>query len=279
MKPPAPSASVVSINTARPDRDATMASTETNPAETIPLCLASEKEDLGRRLNAVKGGEESLLVLDFENFFSSGLDFQYICSIMLCANALTMWKTGGAVTRLLVLSGDVSMQGPGQIYGFANQFRSLMQGGYGRIDNAAVWMDQLGVSLDLEPLDLRDFRRAVRVFTAARVSPDQVRSLTNAEWYFGFRIPGARDVERGHFDYDVQGSHSIRIASGGGAMNIEFQDRFTSGPCEIMSSPRNGCYKLSLDLTGIRAPLSGSDAAKYLDVFSSLIGAGSDWNS
>jgi hypothetical protein len=237
-----------------------------------PLCLPNEKEALANRLKGVTHGGESLLVLEFENYFSSGLKLEYVVSFMLCVNALTMWKTGGAVTRLLVLAGDVSMQPSGQLYAFANQFRSLMQGGFARIDNATLWMEHLGINLDIEPLDFRDFRRAVRVFSAARVSPDEVPALAYAEWYFGFRMPGSRKEPQGHFNYDTIGSHSVRISNSEVSLNVEFEDRFSSGPCEILSSPSHSTYQVSVDLTGTRSPFSGETAARYLDVFSSLIG-------
>ena len=245
------------------------------PAGT-PLCLEDEKDELTRRLDAVDRGDETLLVMEFTNFFSSGLDFEYVVSFMLCANALAMWRTGQAVTRLLVLAGDVPTNNPDRLYAFANQFRFLMQGGYARIDKARVWMERLGVAPEFEPLDLRDFRRAVRVFSAARASPDQVRSLASAEWYFGFHAPGVGDDEAGHFAYRPLGDKAVQVTCREAASTFEFEDRFSSGQCEILSSPARGLYKLSFDLTGVSSPLPGSAMARYLDVFSGLIGGGRD---
>lgn len=245
------------------------------PAGT-PLCLEDEKDELARRLEAVEGGAETLLIMEFTNFFSSDLDFEYVVSFMLCANALAMWRTGQAVTRLLVLAGDVPTNNPDRLYAFANQFRFLMQGGYARIDKARVWMERLGVAPEFEPLDLRDFRRAVRVFSAARASPDQVRSLASAEWYFGFHTPGGRDDETGHFAYSPQGDKAVQVACREATSTFEFDDRFSSGQCEILSSPARGLYKLSFDLSGVSAPLPGTAMARYLDVFSGLIGGGRD---
>ena len=245
------------------------------PAGT-PLCLEDEKDELTRRLDAVDQGAETLLITEFVNFFSCGLDFEYVASFMLCANALAMWRTGRAVTRLLVLAGDVPTNNPDQLYAFANQFRFLMQGGYARIDKARVWMERLGVAPEFEPLDLRDFRRAVRVFSAARASPDQVRSLASAEWYFGFRTPEAPDDETGHFAYSGVGDQAVQVACREAASVFEFDDRFSSGQCEILSSPARGLYKLSFDLSDVRSPLPGTAMARYLDVFSGLIGGGRD---
>ena len=240
---------------------------------TIPLTIPSENDDFSRRLTGFVARNETLLIVRFDNYFSSCLDLEYICALILSVNALAMWRTGGAVTRLLVLGGDVQMQPSTQIYAFANQFRSLMQGGFGRIDNAPVWLAKLGVQQDLEPLDLRDFRRAVRLFTAARISPEEVRSLTLAEWYFGFYMPGVHRVEQGHFQYEVFGSHSIKIRSSGGAVNLDFEDRFSYGPCEVLSSSGHAAYQLSIDLSGMRAPFEASQVARYLDIFASLVGA------
>ena len=245
------------------------------PAGT-PLCLEDEKDELALRLEAVDRGAETLLVTELVNFFSSELDFEYVVSFMLCANALAMWRTGQAVTRLLVLAGDVPTNNPDQLYAFANQFRFLMQGGYARIDKARVWMERLGVAPEFEPLDLRDFRRAVRVFSAARASPDQVRSLASAEWYFGFRAPDARDEEAGHFAYRPLGDKAVQVTCREAVSTFEFEDLFSSGQCEILSSPARGLYKLSFDLTGVRSPLPGTAMARYLDVFSGLIGGGRD---
>jgi hypothetical protein len=246
-----------------------------NPASLMqaPLSLPSENDALDRRLKGVMDGRESLLIITFSNFFSSGLDLEYVVSLMLCVNALTMWKTGGPVTRLLVLSGDIAMQGPSQLYGFANQFRSLMHGGFARIDNASLWMSRLGIDLEFESLDFRDFRRAVRVFSAARVSPDVVPALAHAEWYFGFRLPGSTRPEQGHFRYEVLGSHSVKIYDSAGSISVIFEDRFTSGPCEILSSPTQSAYQISIDFTGVRSPFPGPHAARYMDIFSSLVGA------
>lgn len=245
------------------------------PAGT-PLCLEDEKDELTRRLDSVDRGTETLLVTEFVNFFGSGLDFEYVASFMLCANALAMWRTGQAVTRLLVLSGDVPTHNPDRLYALANQFRFLMHGGYARIDKARVWMERLGVEPDFEPLDLRDFRRAVRVFSAARASPDQVRSLASAEWYFTFRAPGTQDDATGHFGYSPAGDQAVQVTCGETTSVFEFEDRFSSGQCEILSSPERGLYKLSFDLTGVRSPLPGTAMARYLDVFSGLIGGGRD---
>jgi hypothetical protein len=198
------------------------------PAGT-PLCLDDEKDDLCRRLEAVDRGEETLLITEFVNFFGAELDLEYVVSFMLCANALAMWRTGQAVTRLLVLAGDVPTNTPDRLYAFANQFRFLMQGGYARIDKARVWMERLGVAPEFEPLDLRDFRRAVRVFSAARASPDQVRSLATAEWYFGFRAPDARDEEAGHFTYGAHGDQAVQVTCRETASVFAFEDRFSSG--------------------------------------------------
>jgi hypothetical protein len=237
----------------------------------VPLCLPSERHFLADGLKNVSAGKESLLIIEFKNFFSSGLDLEYIVSFMLCVNALTMWKTAGAVTRLLVLSGDVSMQKAGNLYAFSNQFRSLIQGGLARIDNAASWIDHLGIRGDMEPLDFRDFRRAVRVFSAARMSPDNLPSLASIEWYFGFHMNGPHGRSIGHFDYDSLGSHSSKISNADGSLDVKFEDVFTSGPCEILSSSKQSAYKMSFDLSGVRAPLKGVDAARYLSVFSSLV--------
>jgi hypothetical protein len=245
------------------------------PAGT-PLCLDDEKDELARRLESVDSGAETLLVTEFVNFFGADLDLEYVVSFMLCVNALAMWRTGQAVTRLLVLAGDVPTNNPDRLYAFANQFRFLMQGGYARIDKARVWMERLGVEPEFEPLDLRDFRRAVRVFSAARASPDQVRSLASAEWYFGFRAPDAHDDEAGHFTYSALGDQAVQVTCRRAASVFEFEDRFSSGQCEILSSPARGLYKLSFDLTGVRSPLPGTAMARYLDVFSGLIGGGRD---
>jgi hypothetical protein len=263
------------------------------PAGT-PLCLEDEKDELALRLDAVDRGAETLLVTEFVNLFSSALDFEYVVSFMLCANALAMWRTGQAVTRLLVLAGDVPTNNPDRLYAFANQFRFLMQGGYARIDKARVWMERLGVAPEFEPLDLRDFRRAVRVFSAARASPDQVRSLASAEWYFGFHAPAAvpgsgepgaapdslagahaHDNEAGHFAYRPLGDKAVQVTCRQATSTFEFEDRFSSGQCEILSSPARGLYKLSFDLSGVRSPPPGTAMARYLDV-SGLIGGGRD---
>ncbi len=241
--------------------------------EQVPLCLPTEITTLAKGLRGIGAHEESLLIVEIRNFFSSGLDLEYIVCLLLCVNALAMWKTGGAVTRLLVLSGDVSMQNAGRLYAFANQFRSLMQGGLARIDNAAAWIDYLGIHGDAEPLDFRDFRRAVRVFSAARMTPDNLPALASAEWFFGFQVNGPVGRSIGHFDYDVIGSHAVKISNAETAMSVNFEDHFTSGPCEILSSAAQSAYQISLDLTGRHTPFSGTDAARYLDVFSSLIGA------
>lgn len=131
----------------------------------------------------------------------------------------------------------------------------------------------------------------MRVFSAARASPDQVRSLASAEWYFGFNAAGpgsdepgtapearsgGRDEDAGHFAYRPHGDKAVQVTCRDAASTFEFEDRFSSGQCEILSLPARGLYKLSFDLSDVRSPLPGTAMARYLDVFSGLIGGGRD---
>lgn len=236
-----------------------------------PLCLPTEVADLTERLEALDRRGESLLIVELENFFSSRIDFEYVCAFMLCANALAMWKTGSAVTRLLALTGDVKRQPPERLFSLCNHFRSLMQGGFARIDNTSVWIDALGIRPEAEPLDLRDFRRATRVFSAARVPPSEFSALSNAEWYFGFSPQETQGAVIGHFAYEAIGSHTVQIGHGGGTINVDFEDQLLSGPYQVLASRASNSYKIRIDFTAMKSPLPGDVAARYLDMLASLI--------
>ena len=237
-----------------------------------PICLPSEREALNARFQEIAAGQSSLLIVEIQNYFSASIDLKFIASLMLTVNALAMWKTCSPVTRLLVLSGDVSEQPLGMLYAFANEFRSLMDGGFGRIDNIKSWIDRLGISAEQEPVDLRDFRRAVRVFSAARLSPDDVPSLSHVEWYFAFASPIFGDPALGHCSYKPLGSQSARIANGENGLDLEFASRFNSGRCEILATDvRYPAYKVSLDLSGTHAPFDSTESVRYLTAFSGLI--------
>jgi hypothetical protein len=239
--------------------------------DSVPMCLPSERKALVQRLEKVRLGQEMLFIAQLKNFFESGVSLRNILSLILCINAVAMWKSGRPVSRLLVLSGDRSMEGVELLFGFANEFRSLMQGGFAQIDNAPAWMKDAGITEENEPSEFRDFRRAVRVLSAARLTPSEVPGLARAEWHFGFdtRAPSRKSL--GHFDYDVVGSHSIRITSDKTGFDVNFRDRFTSGHCEMLSAPSPRVYMISLDLTERDDPLSGGASARYLGMAAGLI--------
>jgi hypothetical protein len=238
---------------------------------TVPMCLPSERDLLVQRMREVQLGRQMLFIAQLKNFFESTVPLRKILSFILCINAVAMWKSGKPVNRLLVLSGDRSMEGAELLYGFANEFRSLMQGGFAQIDNAMVWMREAGISEETEPPAFRDFRRAVRVLSAARLSPSEVPGLSRAEWHFGFDSRALSRKSLGHFEYDIMGSHSVRIISDNVSFDVRFRDRYTSGHCEMFSSPSPQVYKISLDLTERDDPLNDTDSAHYLGMAAGLI--------